>query len=111
LRRALDLGVEDYILYTHCSHVDGVLREETVVKDHEELSKILIGLKARFRNIFCQLEPREKLIFPDCVLRLERATVLVFEEILRIWSPHLLGLPVFRIHQKRHEILRDLIGM
>ncbi|KAM0839737.1 hypothetical protein ACQ4PT_060114 [Festuca glaucescens] len=112
LRRVHDLQIEDFMLHTDCSHVDGVLREEMVVKansEHAELSRLLVGLKARFRNIFCQLEPREKLMFPDFLLRLERAKNLVFEEVLRIWSPHLLGLPIFRIKQKRHKVVKDLI--
>jgi hypothetical protein len=113
LRRVHDMQIEDLMLHTDCSHVDGVLREEMVVNansEHAELSRLLVGLKARFKNIFCHLEPREKLVFPDFLLRLERSGNLVFEEVLRTWSPHLLGLPIFRIKQKRHKIEKDLIG-
>ncbi|XP_044337312.1 uncharacterized protein [Triticum aestivum] len=108
MRRAVDLKINDLLIYTDCSHCDRVVREVEIVqpKDkHAELSVAVLGLKAKFDNVFCQLEPREKLLFPDSLISLWRNSssphANIFEGLLGIWSPHLLGLPVFRIHQTR----------
>ncbi|KAM0870899.1 hypothetical protein ACQ4PT_039747 [Festuca glaucescens] len=120
LKLALSKGIENLQVSTDNRTVDEVLRgihEISEDNNCKEIYRVLRYLKRYFSVLVSRWEPRENLYFPDGLIRSFKHGITpgsknsgFMRNLLRKWSYHLNGYPVFYLSQKKKKpkLLKEL---
>lgn len=105
----IDMKISGLYVTTDNKDVHRILRETyPIIPDikNSELCLLLRILKRYYKYLLCSSQPREKMHFPDSLLKYKESESSM-EHILASWSHLFAGLPLFPMHQSRKKIERE----